>query len=165
MFASVSIIVLLAAAPAPASPPSPKAAARAAMQSQPLPSSHPAPRRRGELTWLRAGYSLSHDPGFTPWSTFLSLADGPIGSWAIEGMTLGGGLRCGDVGTSGCQPLAYAILAAVWQPDGAPVGLFAGVNASSIPFGGEMRTVPGFSAGIRITTASLAALVKRRRGK
>jgi hypothetical protein len=111
--------------------------------------------------WLPATYSLSRDPGFTPWSTFFSLGHDGIGRWSLEGTSLGGGLRCGDLRSSYCQPLATATVALVWQPDGSPLAFVAGPSLSSVAYSGEMRVVPSFTAGVRITTASLAALVKR----
>jgi hypothetical protein len=126
----------------------------------------PAPRvspppRRGETVWLPATYSLSRDPGFTPWSTFFTLGHDGVGRWTLEGTSLGGGLRCGDLRSRWCQPLATAILALVWQPDDSPLAFVAGPGLTSIGVGDEMRVVPEFTAGVRITTASLAALVKR----
>ncbi len=143
----------------PPSPPSPRAGARAAVASQ-LPTRPPSridPRR------LPPTYSLTQDPGFTPWSAFLSLGDDRLGAWTLEGTSLGGGLRCADLRHGGCQPLAYAVIAPVWQPHGTRVGVFAGPSLTALPFGTGMALLPGFSAGIRVTPVSLAAVVRRLR--
>lgn len=158
---SLLAIALAVAAPAAPSPPSPKAAARAAAKS--LPARPSSGARTAEPRSLRIAYSLTGDPGFTRWSTFLSLGDDRLGHWSLEGTSLGAGLRCEDRTHGGCQPFAQAILAFVWQPDGAPVGLVAGASMTSLPVGDEMKVVPGFTAGVRISAASLATLVRRRR--
>ena len=106
-------------------------------------------------------YSLSQDPGFTPWSAFLSLGDDRLGSWTREGPSYRGGLRCVDTRALGCQPIAHAMAAPVWQPKGSGVGFFAGPSLTSTPVFRGMTLLPGFSAGIRVTPASLATLVKR----
>ncbi len=146
-------------APAPA-PPIPQSAARVAVQSM-LPPRIPSKPKRGETTWLPSTYSLSRDPGFTPWTSFFSLGHDGVGRWSLEGTSLGGGLRCGDLDMRWCQPFSSALLALAWQPDGSPVAFFAGAELLSIGTGGEMRMAAGFSAGVRFTPASLASLVKR----
>jgi hypothetical protein len=165
MLSAVCSMVVLLAAPAAAnaSPPTPQSAARIAMKTMPPARMVSAPRR-GESTWLPATFSLSHDPGFTPWSSFFSLGHDGVGRWMLEGSSLGGGLRCGDLRSRWCQPLATAMLALAWQPDGSPLAFVAGPSVTSIAQSGEMRLTPGFTAGVRITTASLAAWVQRRRG-
>jgi hypothetical protein len=163
MLSAICSIVLFAApAPANAAPPTPQSAARIAVTSIPPPRAS-TPPRRGEVTWLPSTYSLSRDPGFTPWTSFFSLGHDGVGRWTLEGTSLGGGLRCGDLRDRWCQPLAFAMFALVWQPDDSPVAFVAGPSLTSVPVNGEMRVTPGFSAGLRITTASLAAWVKRRR--
>jgi hypothetical protein len=152
--------VLFAAPAAPSPPPTPQSAARVAVQSMPAPRMPNKPKR-GEVTWLPSTYSLSRDPGFTPRSSFFTLGHDGIGRWTLEGTSLGGGLRCGDLRTSWCQPLAQALLALSWQPDGSPVAFFAGAELLSIGVGDEMKPAAGFSAGVRFTPASLASLVKR----
>ena len=161
MLASVCAIALVSAAPAAASaaPPTPKSAARIAMKSMPPPRA--AAPRRGEIAWLPATYSLSRDPGFTPWTTFFTLGHDGIGRWTLEGTSLGGGLRCGDLRDKWCQPLATATAAVAWQPDGSPLAFFVGPSLTSMSFGNDMRLVPQFTAGVRLTPASLAALVHR----
>ena len=162
MLAVVGIAVLVALAPAKPSPPTPQTAARVAMQSVPLP--HVRAPKPGERTWLPSTYSLSRDPGFTPWSSFFSLGSDRVGEWTLEGTSLGGGLRCGDLRTRWCQPLAEAIVALVWEPDAAPIGLYAGFSLASVAQGGEMKIAPGFTGGLRFRPASLASFVRRVRG-
>ena len=166
MISSTMLAIVLAssapssgAAPSTGGPPSPRAAARAAVATQ-LPSRPPSridPRR------LPPTYSLTRDPGFTPWSAFLSLGDDRLGAWTLEGTSLSSGLRCNDPREAGCQPLAFAFAGPVWQPHGTRVGLFAGPSITSLPFGSGMALLPGFSAGLRVTPVSLAAVVKRLR--
>ncbi len=159
MWSPINLLLTATVVLAPVSPPSPKAAARAAVASQlPKPVSHGIDPRR-----IPSTYSLTRDPGFTPWSSFLSLGHDRLGEWTLDGSSLSGGLRCIDLRQGGCQPLAYAIVAPVWRPYGSRVGFFAGPSVTSLPFGSGMRVLPGFSAGIRVTTASLAAVVKRLR--
>ncbi|HWB74745.1 MAG TPA: hypothetical protein VG755_07310 [Nannocystaceae bacterium] len=157
------VVIVLVAAPAapPPSPPSPKAAARASMQST-LPPAKPAPKR-GERAWIPSTYSLSRDPGFTPWSSFLTLHDGRIGKWTMEGTSTGGGLRCTDSTHHGCTPFAEAIAAFVWAPGDSPLGFYGGLSVASVGSGGTMRTTAGPSFGIRIRPPSLASLVRRAR--
>lgn len=162
MLASVSIAVLVALAPASPSPPTPQTAARVAMRTVPPP--HVRPPRPGERTWLPSTYSLSRDPGFTPWSSFLSLGRDRVGEWTMAGTSLGGGLRCGDLRTRECQPLAEAILALAWQPDAVPFGLYGGFSLASVAQAGEMTIAPGFTAGVTFRPASLASFVRRVRG-
>ena len=153
-------VVLLAPAPAAGSPPSPQSAARVAMQSLPDPGARPA--RRGEPFQLPSTYSLSRDPGFTPWTTFLSLGDEGVGQWTLEGTSLGGGLRCGDVRERWCEALGEGIVALAWEPDAAPIGLFAGASLVEIADErGDLELAPGFIAGLRFRPASLASLVRR----
>jgi hypothetical protein len=158
------LVAMLVGPPAsarPVSPPTPQAAARVAARTLPPPRQASAPKR--ERTWLPATYSLSRDPGFTPWSSFFTLGDDRVGRWLLEGTSLGGGLRCGDLRSRWCVPLAEAILALAWQPHESPVALVAGPSVVSIGVGDEMRTGAGFMAGVRFTPASLVALVRRLR--
>ncbi len=159
LVAVLPLLALLAPSPSP-SPPSPKAAARAAMKA--APPTRPQPRRP-EFGRLPIGFSLTGDAGFLRWSSFLSLGEDRLGRWTLEGTSLGGGLRCADFRYGGCVPLAEAILAVAWQAHGSPVALLAGPTLTSLPVGGQMRTTPGLTAGVRFTPASLAALVQRRR--
>jgi len=108
---------------------------------------------------------LSQDPGFTPWSAFLSLGEGRIVRWSLEGTSLGAGLRCGSTRDGGCQPLAVAIMALSMRPFGTAWGFFVGPSVSSVAVRGGMQTAPGISAGITFTPASLAAVIKRWRGR
>jgi len=165
MLSSLLAIAIVSAAPAAASPtppppapPTPQAAARVAVRSMPPPGASTSPRL-GESLWLPATYSLSQDPGFTPWSTFLTLGHDGLGTWTLEGSSLGAGLRCGDLWDRWCQPLATATLALVWQPDNSWLAFFVGPSMTSQPDDGLMRIVPAFVAGLRITTPSLASLV------
>lgn len=119
--------------------------------------------RRAEFGRLPIGFSLTGDPGFLRWTSFLSLGEDRLGRWTLEGTSLGGGLRCADFRHGGCVPLADANLAVAWQPHGSPVAILAGPTVTSIPVGGRMRTSPGVTAGLRFTPASLAALVQRLR--
>lgn len=148
--------------PSVAAPPSPKAAARAATANQlpKLPASRIDPRR------VPSTYDLSRDPGFTPWSSFLSLGHDGVGAWTLEGTSIGSGLRCVDSRQGGCQPLGHAMIAVVWQPDGTRLGFFAGPSVTAMPLGGGMQSQLGFTAGIRIKPASLVSVVRRlRRGE
>jgi hypothetical protein len=152
-------LVLTIAAPATVTPapPPPRASAGS------LPPPVAAPKKRGERTWLPTTYALSREPGFTPWTSFLSLGDGRIGRWTAEGTSFSGGTNCSNVRYAWCEAFAQAILALVWQPHGTPLGFYAGLNATSMPNAGAMQTTVGPSAGIRITTGSLASIVKRAR--
>jgi len=165
MSSLVALALLLAASPAaPREPPSPRSAARAAVKTM-LPPRMPAAPARRERTWLPATYSLSRDPGFTPWSTFLSLGDDRLGHWALEGTSLGGGLQCAEAPHGGCVPFAQALLAPVWQPHGTPIGFYSGFELASVATGEGMKVVPGFSAGLRVRPAALALLVRRLRAR
>lgn len=159
---SIGLFVALAPASGPVSapPPAPQSVARVAMRTLPPPRMQSKPKR-GETTWLPTTFSLSQDPGFTPWASFLSLGHDGVGRWTLEGTSLGGGLRCGDLDMRWCQPFAQGLLALAWQPDGSPLAFYAGGEVVSIASGGDMRTTVGFTGGVRIRTASLAALVKR----
>lgn len=153
------LAIVLASAPTALPPPRPVG---------PLASTQPRIQRApqpGERTWLPAAFSLSGDPGFTPWSAFLSLGEGRIVRWSLEGTSLGAGLRCGSTKDGGCQPLAFAMLALGIRPYGTAWGFFVGPNLSSAPDGDRMRTAPGIAAGITFTPASLASVIKRRRGR
>lgn len=143
--------------PVPVSPPSPRAAARAAVATQ-LP---PRPPTRIDPRRVPSSYSLTYDPGFTPWTAFLSLGDDRLASYTVEGTSVGSGLRCVDLKQAGCQPAVHAMVAPVVQPRGTRVGFFAGPTIGSTPFARSMRLLPGFSAGIRVRPASLAMLVRR----
>lgn len=156
---SVSLLAIVLASALAVPPPRPVG---------PLATSQPQMRRvprPGERTWLPAAFSLSNDPGFTPWSAFLSLGDGRIVRWSLEGTSLGAGLRCGSTRDGGCQPLAVAILALGMRPLGTAWGFFVGPSVSSVPVGDSMRTVPGISAGITFTPASLASVIRRWRAR
>lgn len=168
-FGTALVLVMVASAPAGGAPkatppPTPQNAARAIMLSTPPPLAVPKKR---DPTRLPSTYSLSRDPGYTPWSSFFALGDDAVGRWTLEGSSLGGGLRCGDLRAAWCLPLAEALMAFVWEPFDSPIGVFAGASLVSIAnTGGEMQTGPGFTAGLRITPASWAAFVRRvRHGK
>lgn len=160
---ALAIVAALAAPPPspPPSPPSPKAAARASMTTT-LPPAQATPKK-GERTWIPSTYSLSRDPGFTPWSSFFTLHDGKLGKWTMEGTSIGGGLRCTDYSHHGCTPFAEAIAAFVWQPRGTPIGFYGGLSVASVGSGGGMRMTAGPSFGIRLRPPSLATLVRRAR--
>ncbi len=159
MFASLFAAALSLA---PAAPPPPRPVGVLAPTQ---PKIRRPPPRPGERTWLPAAFSLSNDPGFTPWSAFLSLKDGKLVRWTLEGTSLGGGLRCGSMQDGGCQPLAFAMLALGLHPAGSAFGFFVAPSMSSVNVGGRMQTAPGISAGITFTPASLASIVRRRRGR
>ncbi|MBC8069658.1 MAG: hypothetical protein IAG13_15080, partial [Deltaproteobacteria bacterium] len=126
----------------------------------------PVAKKRGERSWLPTTYALSRDPGFTPWTSFLFLGDGKVGRWTMEGTSFAGGTSCGTVRHAWCESFAQAILAIVWQPYGMPFAFYVGANVTSAPGDGGMSAAAGPSAGIRITAASLASIVKRaRRGR
>lgn len=160
-FALAIVAALAAPSVPPPSPPSPKAAARASMKTT-LPPAQATPRR-GERTWFPSTYSLSRDPGFTPWSSFLSLGEGKLGKWTMEGTSIGGGLRCTDYSHDGCTPFAEAIAAFVWQPRGTPLGFYGGLSVASVQSGGGMTMTAGPTFGLRLRPPSLAALVRRAR--
>jgi hypothetical protein len=162
MSALALVFVLMAAPPPTTHPPSPKAAARASMRSTLPPRTMPP--RRGERTWLPSTYSLSRDPGFTPWTSFFSLGDGLLGHWSMEGTSTGGGLRCYE-DRSGCVPFSEAIAALVWQPRGTPLGIYGGLSVASVPDASGMNVAPGPTFGLRLTPPSLAALVRRARAR
>jgi hypothetical protein len=150
-------LVLTISAPAAAAPAPPPPRVHAGS----LPPAMAAPKKRGERSWVPTTYALSRDPGFTPWTSFLSLGDGAVGRWTIEGTSFAGGTTCGNVRDRWCESFAQAILAMVWQPYGQPVGFYAGLSVSSVPTDAGMQVTAGPSAGIRINAASLASIVKR----
>lgn len=157
---SALLAALLALAPSSPPPPRP-----VGVLAPTQPKLRRPPPRPGERTWLPAAFSLTNDPGFTPWSAFLSLKDGNVVRWTLEGTSLGSGLRCGSTKDGGCQPLAYAIMALGLHPVGSAFGVFVGPSVASVNVAGRMQTAPGISAGITFTPASLATVVKRRRGR
>ncbi len=181
MLSSLTLTLVLglaapAAAPAkPTKPPapkvtaqslSPKAAARASTKTA-LPSPRALPAKKGDGSWLPAPFSLTQDPNFTPWSSFLTLGDDRLGRWTLEGTSLGSGLHCEDTGGFGCVPLAQATAAVAWQPHGTPIGFFAGLTTTAMPRGGGggMGVRPGFVAGLRISPTSMVAAIRRIRAR